>query len=408
MQQVIFMELTLSDQVLLSTFVVTIILGAVVNKTNFCTMGAVSDVVNIGDSGRMRAWVFAMVIAIVGVMIIESLIGGSLDSTLPPYRTPSFAWLRYIVGGVMFGIGMTLGSGCGNKTLVRLGAGNLKSIIMLLVIGFFAYLMTKTDFYGIVFYPSIKATTIDLAQYGINFQDLGALIAAGLSLDNIANVRLIVGGVAALVLLWIVLRSRDFRGSFDNILGGSVVGLVVVAGWYITAGPTGQAWIEEAEWLDDRPINIAAQSFTFINPMGESLSYVAGGFNPMLLSFGVVAVGGVIVGSFLYSVLTRNFRVEWFSSVGDFVIHVIGGTLMGIGGVLAMGCTIGQGITGISTLSLGSILAFGSIVLGSALTMKFQYYRMLYEAEATVGKALVTALVDLHLLPAGMRKLEAL
>jgi len=402
------MELTLSDQVLLSTFAITIILGAVVNKTNFCTMGAVSDVVNIGDSGRMRAWIFAMAIAITGVMVIESMIGGSLDSTLPPYRTPSFAWLRYLLGGLMFGVGMTLGSGCGNKTLVRLGGGNLKSIFTLLVIGFFAYLMTKTDFYGVVFYPWIKATTVDLAQYGVNYQDLGAIISASLSLDDIANTRLIVGGVAALILFFLAFRSRDFRGSFDNILGGVVVGLVVVTGWYITAGPTGQAWIEEAEWLDERPINVAVQSFTFINPTGESLVYVASGFDPMLLSFGVVALAGVIFGSFLYSVVTRKFQIEWFSSFGDFVAHIIGGTLMGIGGVLSMGCTIGQGITGISTLSVGSLLVFGSIVLGSALAMKFQYYRMLYEGEATIGKALVTSLVDLRLLPAGMRKLEAL
>ncbi|VAW77541.1 Lipocalin-related protein and Bos/Can/Equ allergen [hydrothermal vent metagenome] len=402
------MELTLSDQVLLATFAVTVILGAVANKTNFCTMGAVSDVVNIGDSGRMRAWVFAMAIAITGVLVLETFIGGSLDSTLPPYRTASFAWLRYLVGGLMFGIGMTLGSGCGNKTLIRLGGGNLKSIFMLLVIGLFAYLMTKTDFYGIVFYPWVKATTVDLVQYGIAYQDIGAIIAAKVSPGDIANIRLMVGGIVALVLFWLVFRSEDFRSSSDNVVGGLVVGLVVVAGWVITAGPLGRAWIEEAEWLDDRPINVAAQSFTFINPMGETLSYVAGGFSPMLLSFGVVALMGVIAGSFLYSVATRRFRIEWFSSVRDFVTHIIGATLMGIGGVLAMGCTIGQGITGVSTLSVGSLLALGSIMLGSALTMKFQYYKLLYEADATTGKVLITSLVDLHLLPSGMRKLEAL
>ncbi len=402
------MELTLSDQVLLATFVVTVILGAVANKTNFCTMGAVSDLVNMGDTGRMRAWVFAMAIALVGVMLLEAVVGGSLDSTLPPYRTPAFAWARYVVGGILFGIGMTLGSGCGNKTLIRLGGGNLKSIVMLLVIGFFAYLMTKTDFYGIVFYPWVKATTIDLVKYGISYQDIGAIIASRVSPGDIAQIRLIVGGVVAVLLLWLVFRSADFRSSSDNILGGAVVGLAVVAGWYITGGPLGQAWIEEAEWLDDRPINVAVQSFTFINPMGETLVYVKEGFNPLLLSFGVVALFGVIVGSLAYSLVARKFRIEWFSSFRDFITHVIGGALMGIGGVLAMGCTIGQGITGVSTLSLGSVLAFGSIVLGSAMTMKFQYYKMLYEAEATFGKVLVTSLVDLHLLPAGMRKLEAL
>ncbi|HHJ13210.1 MAG TPA: YeeE/YedE family protein [Gammaproteobacteria bacterium] len=402
------MELTLADQVLLATFVVTLILGAVVNKTNFCTMGAVSDLVNMGDTGRMRAWLFAIATAVAGVMWLESQVGASLDSSLPPYRTANFAWLRYLVGGFMFGVGMTLGSGCGNKTLVRLGGGNLKSFFMLLVIGIFAYLMTKTDFYAVLFHPWVSATAIDLGQFGISHQDLGSMLAA-LATDSEADrLRLIVGGTIFVGLLVFVLRSADFRARLDNVLGGLVVGLVVVAGWYITAGPMGQAWIEEAEWLDERPIGVAAQSFTFINPTGEALQYVFKGMDPLLLSFGVVSVAGVILGSFLYALLSRRFRFEWFSSFKDFLTHMLGAVLMGIGGVLGMGCTIGQGITGVSVLSLGSILTLFSIVLGSAMTMKFQYYRMLYEHEATFGKVLLTSLVDLRLLPASMRRLEAM
>jgi len=80
---------------------------------------------------------------------------------------------------------------------------------------------------------------------------------------------------------------------------------------------------------------------------------------------------------------------------------------MGIGGVLAMGCTIGQGITGISTLALGSFLALGAIILGSATTMKVLYYKMLYE-DASVFDALLSGWVDLHILPRSLRRLDAL
>jgi hypothetical protein len=126
-----------------------------------------------------------------------------------------------------------------------------------------------------------------------------------------------------------------------------------------------------------------------------------------MVSFGLVAVFGVILGSLLWSLLSRSFRLEWFVNIKDFFMHFIGAVLMGFGGVMAMGCTIGQGITGVSTLAIGSILTFFSIVFGSALTMKIQYYKMVYEDEATFFKALLTSLVDMKLLPSALRQLEA-
>lgn len=402
------MEFTFTQQVLLWSFGIAAVMGAVVNKTNFCTMGAVSDLVNIGDTGRFRAWLFAIAIALLGVAALETFAGISLDSSLPPYRTANFAWLRYIVGGVIFGVGMTLGSGCANKTLVRIGGGNLKSIIVLLAGATTAYFMTNplypgTDqtLYSLLFLQPVQATTIQLPTG----QDLGSILASVGGVTNVETTRLLVGIGVAAVLLFVVFRSADFR-KFDNILGGAAIGLAVVGGWFVTAGTLGQQWASEVEWLDQRPIDVGAQSFTFVNPMGETLSLA---LTPkmLLVSFGVAALAGVIIGSLVYSVVTKNFRLEWFKSARDFFNHLMGGALMGIGGVLAMGCTIGQGVTGVSTMAVGSLLAFGSIVLGSALTMKINYYRLVYEDEASFGKALISSLVDMHLLPSGLRKLDA-
>ncbi len=114
----------------------------------------------------------------------------------------------------------------------------------------------------------------------------------------------------------------------------------------------------------------------------------------------------MLAGSFAWALVSRTFRIEWFASTSDVLNHVLGAVLMGIGGVLAMGCTVGQAITGVSTLAIGSFLAFAGIVLGSALTMKVQFYQMMYEDEASFGKALITGLVDLKLLPESLRKLE--
>jgi uncharacterized membrane protein YedE/YeeE len=395
------MEFTIHLQVLGLVFLAAMILGAVANKTNFCTMGAVSDWVNMGDTGRMRAWLLAMTVALLGVMIFEGAGKLALPAdTFPPYRTGNFAWLRYVLGGVMFGIGMTLGSGCGNKTLVRFGGGNLKSLVVLVIASIAAYYMLWGDIGGVGFYDKllkswIAPSTIDLSAHGMASQELGAIIA-GLTGADAANLHFIVGGILVVLMLAFIFKSADFRSSFDNILGGLVVGLVVIAGWYITGGPMGAAWKEYAELATDIPSRVNVQSFTFISPMGDSVRYLLSPSNLMLINFGVMALTGVIVGSFLYAVLFRKFRIEWFASGSDFVNHAVGGVLMGIGGVLSMGCTIGQAVTGISTLALGSILTFLAIVFGSALTMKVQYYQL---DEQGFVSALRSALADLRLLP---------
>jgi uncharacterized membrane protein YedE/YeeE len=405
-----------------ATFAIAVVMGAVVNKTNFCTMGAVSDWVNMGDLGRIRAWILAIAVALLGVVVLESL--GMVDpgSAFPPYRASNLIWAENLIGGVMFGIGMTLASGCGNKTLVRIGGGNLKSIMVLLVIGVIAYFMvnpfpgTDQTLFTVLFYYWIRPLAVDMGRA----QDLGTLVSAG----NAVSARLIIGGILGLAALVFVFKSADFRGSFDNILGGLVVGLAVLAAWYVSSNVKidldgdmytltsyAQQWDFLADSAAGKPAEIrplSPQSFTFINPMGQSMGYAATGFKSAYVTFGVMALLGVMAGSFLWSLLSRSFRFEWFASFKDFVTHFIGAIFMGFGGVLGLGCTIGQGITGVSTLAVGSIITLVSIVFGSALTMKIQYYKMVYEDEATFMKALITALVDMKLLPGGLRKLEAI
>ena len=406
------MELSIHQEILLYCFVLAAIMGALVNKTNFCTMGAVSDWVNMGDTGRLRSWLFAIAIAMGGLIILESLSLVDLDSyelkdLRPPYRMANFEWLRYILGGVMFGIGMTLASGCGNKTLIRVGGGNIKSVLVLLVASFFAYLMAKTDFYGVVFYSWMNPLSIDLALYEIAGQDVGRIIASFTGAEDGINLRAIVGGIFVVLLMIFVWKSTDFRKNFDNILGGLSVGLAVVAAWYLTAGEKGQEWLENTSFMDVPPRGVGAQSFTFTSPMADTFDLALNYNDTNFVTFGVMALAGVIAGSFLYAVIFRKFRIEWFQSGKDFLAHAVGGALMGIGGVLALGCTIGQGVTGFSTLAIGSMMAFVSLVFGSALTMKIQYYKMVYESDATFMGAFITALVDMKLLPSGMRKLEA-
>ena len=405
-----------------AVFIIALVMGAVVNKTNFCTMGAVSDFVNMGDTGRMRAWFLAMAVAILGVTILEYTGLLNLSGSFPPYRNSNIVLAENILGGLMFGIGMTLASGCGNKCLVRIGGGNLKSIVVFLIVGALAYFMinpfpgSDKTIYSVLFYGWTNPMSVDVLKP----QDIGSLVGG----SEPSATRLIVGVVIFLAMGHFIFKSKEFRSSADNMIGGAVVGLAVLAAWFVSGNVivdadgeilSLQQYYNQWDMLADSDAGkpaagamLATQSYTFINPMGQALNYLAGGLDGSLMTFGVVAVFGVVAGSLIWSLISRSFRVEWFNSASDVANHVIGAILMGIGGTLAMGCTIGQAVTGISTLAVGSILTFGAIFLGSALTMKIQYYKMVYEDEATVMKALITGLVDLKLLPESMRKLDAI
>jgi hypothetical protein len=297
----------------------------------------------------------------------------------------------------MFGIGMTLASGCGNKTLIRIGGGNLKSVVVLIIAMFFAYLMLWTDFFNTVFMSWMSPTIVNLSAYDMQSQELSAVLGGLFGVADTNRLHLIVGAIVVAALLFFIFKSRDFRTNFDNILGGAVIGLAVIGGWYVTGGPMGQAWKEYADFAAEIPSRVETQSYTFISPMGDTARYLTDSMSFSLVNFGVMALVGVILGSFLYAILSRGFRFEWFASARDFLAHAIGAVLMGVGGVLSMGCTIGQGVTGMSTLAVGSMLTFAAIVFGSALTMKIQYY-MLDEQGFT--SAIRTSLADLRLLPA--------
>jgi len=379
------MQLDLYSQSLLWAFGLSVIFGAIANKANFCTMGAVSDWVNIGDLNRMRSWMLAIATAIIGVGLLEY--AGSIDLSLttsnetsnPPYRSANFIWLRHLLGGLMFGVGMTLASGCGNKTLVRLGEGNMKSLVVLTIMGVAAWWMLFSNFGYLVFLQWMLPLSIDFSNQGIPSQDIAAVLSGISGVEWSASLGLVIALLAGLPLLFWILRSADFRSNIELLTAGLIIGLLIIIGWYVTAGPSGVVLLDELEFMDERPFFTGAQSFTFIGPTGHIVQYLMQGFSAIFLTFGIATVIGVAVGSLLYTVLFRKVRIEWFVSWHDFVMHVVGAILMGIGGVLAMGCTIGQGITGVSTLALGSILTIISIIAGSAATMKYQYYLMMRE-----------------------------
>jgi len=342
-------------------FLLAFIFGAVGNRTHFCTMGAVSDWVNMGDLSRMRMWLLAIAVALLGASALAA--AGVIDLSKSIYPGPNFTWLSYIVGGFLFGVGMTLGSGCGSKTLIRIGAGNLKSVIVYVFLGIAAY-MTLKGLLGAFRVDVLEKATVTLPQG----QDLPALLGV-----NRAILAALIGGALIVFVYW----SREFRSSFDYTLGGVVTGLVVVGGWYVS-GVIGHV-AEDPQTLQEAFVRTNTgrmESFSFVSPLAYTLEYLMFWTDKSrVITYGIASAAGVIAGSAAYALATKTFRWEGFRDAEDTANHIVGGVLMGFGGITALGCTIGQGITGFSTLALGSIMTFVAIVAGSAATMKYQYWR---------------------------------
>ena len=336
-------------------------------------MGAVSDVVNMGSWGRMRMWLLAIAVAILGTHALQ--LAGLIDITKSIYVRPNVTWLSYVLGGLLFGIGMTLGSGCGSKTLVRMGGGSLKSLVVFTFLGIAAY-MTLKGLFAIWRTRWIDPVATDLAAHNVPRQDLPTLISAW-SGAGLAGVEIAVALAVAIALLVFVFKDRDFRTSFDHVFGGTVVGLVIVGGWYVT-GHIGYG--ENPETLETAFLGTNSrtiESLSFTSPVAYTLELLMLWSDKSLgLTFGIGATAGIILGSFVYAIASKTFRFEGLAGAEDTANHVVGGLLMGFGGVLALGCTIGQGLSGFSTLAIGSILAFAAIIAGCVACVRYQEWRL--------------------------------
>ena len=360
---------SLNTQVLWAGFLLSLVFGAVAQRTHFCTMGAISDVVTMGDWTRMRQWGLAMGVAMAGFAGLAY--AGLIDPSKTLYASSRWIWLSAAVGGALFGFGMVLASGCGSKTLVRVGGGSLKSLIVFVVLGLAAFATLK----GIT--AMLRVATVDKVAVDM---------VAGVSLPQWAAAALgvrpalagLVLGVAlgSSLLLWAV-RRRDFCTP-DNLLAGLGIGGVIVAMWWVS-GTLGHI-AEHPETLQEAFLATnsgRAESLSFVAPLAYTLDWLMFfSDKSKLLTLGIVSVAGVIAGSALVAVAAGTFRWEGFGGTEDVANHLIGATLMGVGGVTAMGCTVGQGLSGISTLSATSFVAVAAIIIGAVAAFKYQIWRL--------------------------------
>jgi uncharacterized protein len=360
---------TLGTQVLWASFLLSFLFGAIAQRTHFCTMGAVSDVVNMGDWSRMRQWALAAGIGMWGFALL--VWWGQVDATKTLYASSRIMWLSALVGGALFGFGMVLASGCGSKTLVRIGGGSLKSVVVFFVMGVAAFATLK----GIS--AVVRVATVD--NFSIATQAPGAISTWAGSLFGMSPklaqllTAVLIGGA---LVLWTLLR-KDFW-TRDNLLAGLGLGCIITLMWWVSAKVGYVA--EHPDTLQEAFLATnsgRAEALSFVAPVAYTLDWLMFfSDKSKVLTLGIASVFGVVAGSAAMAVSTRSFHWEGFGGVEDVANHLAGAVLMGVGGVTAMGCTIGQGLSGISTLSATSFIAVFSILAGAVVAFKYQIWRL--------------------------------
>ena len=364
----------LATLVIWGGFGLAFVFGLIANKSNFCTMGAISDVVNMGHWGRVRMWLLAIAVAIAGTGALA--LSGQVDLATAAVQRPVLNWLSLALGGLIFGVGMTIAGGCANKNLVRLGGGSLRSLVVLVFMAIASY-MTLKGLFGQWRATLLDPVNLDLGARGWTDQSLGSALSRlfGMAPRTAALAAL---AVIVLVLLVFVFKDRRFRANSLQWLGGTVLGLVVVAGWYLTGHIGYGENPETLETVYHATNSRTLESLSFVGPAAYGLELLMLWTDKSLhVSFGIASVIGVVLGSLAMALISGNFRWEGFASLADLRTQLLGAVLMGFGGVTAMGCTIGQGLSGISTLAIGSFIAVAGIVLGSMAMLKL----MLWQAE---------------------------
>lgn len=360
---------TLNAQLLWLALCVGIAFGAIAQRTHFCTMGAVSDVVNMGDWSRMRQWALAAGFAMAGFGVL--VYTGRVDPLQVLYASNRWIWLSAIVGGGLFGIGMVLASGCGSKTLVRIGGGSLKSVVVLLVLGVSAFATLK----GIT--AVLRVATVDQVVLDISAgTSLAQWAATAWGLPP-AQMSLVLGLVFGGGLMLWALVGRDFRTPV-NVLSGLGIGALVVAMWWVS-GHIGHL-SEHPETLQETFLATnsgRAEALSFVAPVAYLLDWLLFfSDKSKVLTMGITSTLGVVLGSWFMAVATGSFRWDGFATTEDLTNHLVGAALMGVGGITAMGCTVGQGLSGLSTLSATSILAVMGILAGAVAALRYQAWRV--------------------------------
>jgi uncharacterized membrane protein YedE/YeeE len=330
--------------VVVSGLVIGLAYGAVGLLSGFCLLSGLRGWWADGDGRLIRTYALALGIAIAATQLLAA--GSVVDLGKSLYLQPSFSAPLIFVGGLLFGYGMVLSNGCGSRALVLLGRGNLRSFVVVIVLGIAAQMTLK----GLI--APARIAVLQMSQTSPKFVSLPVLLST-LGLSE-AFARTLAASVIAGALIIFAFAHAPFQRAWGQIAAGLAVGLLVAAGWFVTG------------YLGADDFNpVAVTSLTFIAPIADTVQYSMLSTG-LTLNFGIAIAAGVFGGSLLTALATGRFQWEGYTSPRHMLRSIGGAALMGAGGAMAYGCSIGQGLTGLSTLGLASFVAVGGILLGTA------------------------------------------
>ena len=322
-----------------------VILGLAARLGRFCTLGAIEDYLYQGSSARLRMWGLAIGVAGLGSFGLIAL--GALDPAQSIYHLAPWSPAFGILGGLLFGYGMSLAGNCGFGALARFGGGDLRSFVIVVVMGISIFFVLSGPL------AQLRIAGLALTEMPTQIRSYPDALSAFTGIPALAWGLMISAAITAWAL-W----SRDFMRNRRAVIWGALVGAAIVSGW------AGTQWVADTGF-SAYPVN----SHTFTSPLGETLLFMmtsSGGG----LTFGVGSVGGVLAGAFAGSLIKGHFRWEACEDPRELKRQVLGAVLMGFGAGLAMGCTIGQGISAFSLLTFNAPIVFGSIFAGAALGLR--------------------------------------
>jgi uncharacterized membrane protein YedE/YeeE len=334
--------------VVLAGLAIGLVYGAVGLLSGFCLMSSMRGLLAKGDGRLARSYALAIAVAIAASQLLAA--NGMVDLGKSIYLQSTFSVPVLFLGGLLFGYGMVLSNGCGSRALVLLGRGNLRSFVVVVVLAIFAQMTLK----GLI--APARIALVQATQTTMVANSLPALLS-WLGLTPTAS-RALAASLLGAGLVVFAFAHAAFRRSPGQVAAGVIVGLLIAGGWTVT-GYLG------ADEFNPVPVT----SLTFIAPIADSLQYAMLSTG-LTLNFGIATVGGVFAGSLLTALATRSFHLEGYSSPQHMLRSAGGAALMGIGGVMAFGCSIGQGLTGLSTLAVASFIAVAGILLGTVAGLR--------------------------------------
>ena len=333
-------------------FVIGFCFGWVLSATNYCVMGAVADWRLGGDMGRLGAAALAAAVAIIGAQYLDA--AGIVDLSKSIYLAPRINWVGAISGGLLFGAGMVYAGGCPSRSLVRAGGGDLRAAVSLLALAL-AALSVLTGVLGSSRATLQSMAAIDSANVGASSPSLAGLLAAA-GLDG-QLARIVASLIVVVPLVWFALGPARILLTPRNVAGGLAVGVLATLAWALTG-----------LGADDMAAKtMAPSSLSFVRPVADAIDWVERSTALGWPGFGAASVFGVIAGSFGAAWTSGTLRFAGFADGADLRRHVGGAAAMGAGGIMAVGCSIGQGVGGLSTLSLQSFIAAAAIIVGAVL-----------------------------------------